>query len=112
MRLPGGRVDDLGDSHTLVPAQESMDADFVRVHQGLRIGALEFAQSVADEPNMTCSAWETYIMPWSPDDAEKHTHKATTWPLKALWAKVANEWPAAGSMDTEFSLNRPSARTP
>jgi len=30
-------------------------------------------------------------MPWSPDDAEKHTHKATTAELKALWAKVANE---------------------
>ena len=30
-------------------------------------------------------------MPWTPDDAERHTHKATTWALKELWAKVANE---------------------
>lgn len=30
-------------------------------------------------------------MPWTPDDAERHTHKATTEALKELWAKVANE---------------------
>jgi hypothetical protein len=30
-------------------------------------------------------------MPWTHDDAEKHTHKATTPALKELWAKVANE---------------------
>jgi hypothetical protein len=24
-------------------------------------------------------------------DAERHTHKATTWELRALWAKVGNE---------------------
>jgi hypothetical protein len=30
-------------------------------------------------------------MPWTPDDAERHTHKAATWALKELWAKVANE---------------------
>jgi hypothetical protein len=30
-------------------------------------------------------------MPWTSDDAESHTHKATTPTLKALWAKVANE---------------------
>jgi len=30
-------------------------------------------------------------MPWTPNDAENHTHKATTPPLKELWAKVANE---------------------
>jgi hypothetical protein len=30
-------------------------------------------------------------MPWTPDDAEKHTHKATSPTLKELWAKVANE---------------------
>jgi hypothetical protein len=30
-------------------------------------------------------------MPWTPDDAERHTHKAKTWALKELWAKVANE---------------------
>jgi hypothetical protein len=30
-------------------------------------------------------------MPWTPNDAERHTHKATTTELKELWAKVANE---------------------
>ncbi len=30
-------------------------------------------------------------MPWASDDAERHTHKATTTELKELWAKVANE---------------------
>ena len=30
-------------------------------------------------------------MPWTSNDAEKHTHKATTSELKELWAKVANE---------------------
>jgi hypothetical protein len=30
-------------------------------------------------------------MPWTQDEAERHTHKATTTELKELWAKVANE---------------------
>jgi hypothetical protein len=30
-------------------------------------------------------------MPWTPTDAERHTHKATTPALKELWARVANE---------------------
>jgi hypothetical protein len=30
-------------------------------------------------------------MPWTPNDAQRHTLKATTPTLKALWAKVANE---------------------
>ena len=30
-------------------------------------------------------------MPWTANDAEKHTHKAKTPELKELWAKVANE---------------------
>jgi hypothetical protein len=30
-------------------------------------------------------------MPWTPSDAQRHTHKATTPELQALWAKVANE---------------------
>jgi hypothetical protein len=30
-------------------------------------------------------------MPWTSNDAESHTHKATTSALKELWAKVANE---------------------
>ena len=29
-------------------------------------------------------------MPWTPDDAERHTHKATTWELKEFWARIAN----------------------
>ena len=35
--------------------------------------------------------YERLNMPWNPNDAERHTHKATTPPLKQLWAKVANE---------------------
>jgi hypothetical protein len=30
-------------------------------------------------------------MPWTQNDAERHTRKATTPALKELWAKVANE---------------------
>ena len=30
-------------------------------------------------------------MPWTANDAERHTHKATSSDLKELWAKVANE---------------------
>jgi|HubBroStandDraft_6_1064221.scaffolds.fasta_scaffold1306916_2 hypothetical protein len=30
-------------------------------------------------------------MPWTANDAETHTHKATTSELRDLWAKVANE---------------------
>jgi len=30
-------------------------------------------------------------MPWTPNEAERHTHKATTSALQKLWAKVANE---------------------
>jgi hypothetical protein len=30
-------------------------------------------------------------MPWNPNDAERHTHRAITTELKELWAKVANE---------------------
>jgi len=30
-------------------------------------------------------------MPWSANDAERHTHKAITWELKELWAKIANQ---------------------
>jgi hypothetical protein len=30
-------------------------------------------------------------MPWTANDAERHTHKAATSALKELWAKVANE---------------------
>jgi hypothetical protein len=30
-------------------------------------------------------------MPWTPNDAARHTRKATTPALQELWAKVANE---------------------
>ncbi|HWE72135.1 MAG TPA: hypothetical protein VG328_03180 [Stellaceae bacterium] len=30
-------------------------------------------------------------MPWTPDDAESHTRKASTRALQELWAKIANE---------------------
>jgi len=30
-------------------------------------------------------------MPWTANEAERHTHKATTLALQNLWAKVANE---------------------
>jgi uncharacterized protein YbjQ (UPF0145 family) len=30
-------------------------------------------------------------MPWTANDAQRHTHKATTPALQELWAKVANE---------------------
>ena len=30
-------------------------------------------------------------MPWTSNDAERHTRKAATSELKELWAKVANE---------------------
>ena len=30
-------------------------------------------------------------MPWRPDDARRHTHKATTRNLQELWAHVAND---------------------
>jgi hypothetical protein len=30
-------------------------------------------------------------MPWTANDAERHTHKAATSALKELWARVANE---------------------
>jgi hypothetical protein len=32
-----------------------------------------------------------FAMPWTANDAQTHTHKATTLELKELWAKVANE---------------------
>jgi len=30
-------------------------------------------------------------VPWTSNDAERHTHKAITPALQELWAKVANE---------------------
>ena len=30
-------------------------------------------------------------MPWTPDDAMRHTHKAATPELQRLWASIAND---------------------
>jgi hypothetical protein len=30
-------------------------------------------------------------MPWTSEDAERHTHKAATPELQELWARIANE---------------------
>ena len=30
-------------------------------------------------------------MPWTADDAQRHTRKATTSELRQLWAQIANE---------------------
>jgi hypothetical protein len=38
-----------------------------------------------------CYVREPDQMPWTVNDAERHTHKATTPALKELWTKVANE---------------------
>lgn len=35
-------------------------------------------------------------MPWTPNDAERHTHKAATPELQELWAKVANDRAPSG----------------
>ena len=37
------------------------------------------------------AAREVARMPWSAEDAQRHTHKATTRELQELWAQVANE---------------------
>lgn len=31
-----------------------------------------------------------YLMPWTPEDAERHTRKADTPELQRLWSEVAN----------------------
>jgi hypothetical protein len=43
-------------------------------------------------PKNASHLWEACEMPWTPDDAERHTHKATTRALKELWANVENEY--------------------
>jgi hypothetical protein len=55
-------------------------------------------------------------MPWTPDEAERHTHKATTPELKDLWAKVAtSDWkiqatkPAPSEKRTLLSRDKRSA---
>ena len=41
--------------------------------------------------NQVTAAPKVGPMPWTLNDAEKHTHKAVTTELRELWAKVANE---------------------
>jgi hypothetical protein len=52
-------------------------------------------------------------MPWTSDDAERHTHKASTPELKELWAKVArsrdicrsiSSLPASGKSESDRAL--------
>jgi hypothetical protein len=42
-------------------------------------------------PSKMASIWDLDRMPWTANEAERHTHKAITPALKELWAKVANE---------------------
>jgi hypothetical protein len=52
---------------------------------------LEATVSAHEVPSEMPATWEPDQMPWTSDDAERHTHRATTWALRELWAKVANE---------------------
>jgi hypothetical protein len=45
-------------------------------------------------------------MPWTSNDAERHTHKATTSELKELWAKVANQSLERTGDEAELSVKR------
>jgi hypothetical protein len=58
-------------------------------------------------------------MPWTPDEAERHTHKATTPELQQRWAKVANERlentgtkPGLSGKPTPWSRDRRNAVSP
>jgi hypothetical protein len=42
-----------------------------------------------DKPD--AAIYRSLNMPWTPSDAQRHTHKATRPELQQLWAKVANE---------------------
>jgi hypothetical protein len=42
-----------------------------------------------DEP--AAAIYRSCEMPWTPSDAQRHTHKATTPELQELWTKVAND---------------------
>jgi hypothetical protein len=54
-------------------------------HPGTEVNKSRFLQSIGIE------RLGVPKMPWTANDAERHTHKATTSELKELWAKVANE---------------------
>jgi len=56
--------------------------------QGL---VLDTTPSAHDLQSEMSTVYGSLRMPWTPNDAERHTHKATTGVLKELWAKVANE---------------------
>lgn len=43
-------------------------------------------------------------MPWTPENAPEHTHKAVTEALRRLWAEVAND--RLGRGDSEASAIR------
>jgi hypothetical protein len=53
---------------------------------------LSAAEDVRKDRRLTKTAIARNLdMPWTANDAEKHTHKANTPALKELWPKVANE---------------------
>ena len=60
-----------------------------RAYQGLPVEAAKNRHRPAMERVM--ERREFGQMPWSANDAERHTHKATTSELQELWAKIANE---------------------
>lgn|SRR5579871_1718616 len=64
---------------------------FSRTTSSLLGLTLDTAASAHDLHSEMPAIYGSLIMPWTPDDADRHTHKATTWALKELWAKVANE---------------------
>ena len=56
-----------------------------------RAHALNSGQRHEDIGNVRAPLREPSQMPWTSNEAERHTRKATTPALKELWAKVANE---------------------
>ena len=57
---------------------------FINHLAGRVIAERKYGASLRRRPWFDC-------MPWTPGDAERHTHKAITRELKELWAQVANE---------------------
>jgi hypothetical protein len=54
------------------------------------VADLKVAECLCGRPRTPICGYDI-DMPWTADDAERHTHKATTPELAELWAKVANE---------------------
>ena len=73
------------------PNPDNRLLDAAGTHDFLRPELLDGAASSHDVLSKTSHYWDSREMPWTPGDAERHTHKATTWALKELWLKVANE---------------------